>query len=62
MYFRTYGLPKTWLYKCLKRTLSEDSPTSNIVNRPKHCSKHSDSTFTIFIDPCERNCRFKMFQ
>ena len=62
MYFRTDGLRKAWLYKCLKGALSGDSPTSNLVNRPKHCSKHSDSTFTIFIDPCEGNCRLKKFQ
>ena len=55
MYSRTYGQRKPWFYKGLKRAVLEDSRTSNMVNRPKHCSKHSDSTFTIFIDACEHN-------
>ena len=55
MYFRTYGLGKMWLDKCLKSPLSEDPSTSNMVNGWKHCSKLNDSNFTIFIDPCEDN-------
>ena len=55
MYFQPDGLRKTWLDKCLKSLDSEDSWTSNIVNGPKHCSKVKDSTFTIFIDPCQGN-------
>ena len=37
MYFRNYGVQKTWLYKCLKGQVSEDPLTSNMVNGPKHC-------------------------
>ena len=37
MYFWTNGLRKTWLDKCLKSDISEDSSTTNIVNMPKHC-------------------------
>ena len=29
--------PKTWSDKCLKCPVSEDPPTSNIVNVSKHC-------------------------
>ena len=29
--------PKTWLDKCLKSLVSEDSSISNIVNFLKHC-------------------------
>ena len=54
MYFRTYGLEKTWLDKCLKSPLS-----SKMVNGAKHCSELNDSTFTIFIDTCEANSGFK---
>ena len=55
MYFRTYGLGKTWLDKCLKSTLSGDPSTSNMVNGPKHSGNLSDSIFTIFIDTSEQN-------
>ena len=37
MYFRNYGLRKTWFYKCLKSRASEDPSTSNMVSGPKHC-------------------------
>ena len=37
MYFRTYGLGKTWLDKCLKSAVSEEPWTGNMVNGPKHC-------------------------
>ena len=59
MYSRTYGQRKTWLYKCLKSALSENSRTSNMVNWPKHCSKHSGSTFTVFFDAFEHNYGYK---
>ena len=36
MYFRNYGLLKTWLDNCLKSPVSEDSSTSNMVNGLKH--------------------------
>ena len=37
MYFRNYGLRKTWLNKCLKNTISEDILVSGMVNGNKHC-------------------------
>ena len=59
MYFWTYGLRKTWLDKCLKSLVSENSSTGNMINGLKHCSKLKDSTFAIFIDPCEVNSGLK---
>ena len=35
MYFRNYGLPKTWLDQCLKTPVSEDPLKSNMVNAIK---------------------------
>ena len=55
MYFSTYGLQESWLDKCLKSPVSEDPSTSKVGSRPKLRSKLNDSTFTIFIDPCEGN-------
>ena len=55
MYFWIYELSKVWLDKCLKSPVSEDSSTNNMGNGPEHCAKLNDSTFTIFIDPCEGN-------
>ena len=43
MYFRNYGLPKTWLDQCLKCPVSEEPLKSNMVNAPKHCSNLKDS-------------------
>ena len=53
MYFRNYGLPKTWLDQCLKSPISEDPTKSNMVNAPKHCSNLRDTSFTIFINHWE---------
>ena len=55
MYFWTYGLQKTWLDKCLKSPLLEDTSTSNMVSGPKHCWNLNDGAFIIFIDPREDN-------
>ena len=44
MYFRNYGLPKTWLDQCLKSPVSEDPSKSNMVNAPKHCSNLKDTS------------------
>ena len=55
MYFRTCGVRKTWLDKCLKSPVSEDPLTSIKVNWPKYCLNLNETTFTIFIDPCEVN-------
>ena len=54
-YFWTDRLQKTCLVKCIKRPVSEDPSTSNMVNAPKHCWNPNGSIFSIFIDPCEEN-------
>ena len=50
MYFGNYGLPKAWLYQCLKSPVSKYPSKSNMVKAPKHCSNLKDSSFTILID------------
>ena len=37
MYFRTYGLRKTWLDKYLKSPVPGDLSKSNVVNGLKRC-------------------------
>ena len=59
MYFRSYGLPKTWLYQFLKSPVSKDPTKSNMVNAPKPCSDLRDTSFTIFINHWEVNCLTK---
>ena len=59
MYFWTYGLRKTWLDKFVRIPVSEDPSTSNMVNGSKHYWNLNDSTFPIFIDPCERKSGWK---
>ena len=44
MYFRNYGLPKTWLDQCLKSPVSEDATKSYMVNITKHCSNFNDTS------------------
>ena len=48
MYFRNYGLPKTWLDQCVKSPVSEDPTKSNMVNALKHCSNLKD-TFLPYL-------------
>ena len=55
MYFRNYGVRKSWLDYCLKSPISEDALTRNLVNGPKHCRNLNYSVFTIFIDHCGAN-------
>ena len=55
MYFRNYGLQKTWSAKCLKMLVSEELLTSNMLNGLKHCLHLESSTFNIFIDQYESN-------
>ena len=55
MYFLTYGLPKTWLEKCLKSPVSQDPSRSDMENGWRQSWNMNNSTFTIFIDPCEGN-------
>ena len=59
MYFWIYGHRKTLLDKRLKRPVSENPSTSNMVNGPKHGWNLTDSIFTIFIDPSEDNYGWK---
>ena len=49
MYFRNYGLPKTWLDQCLKCPVSEDPTKSNMVNAPKHCSNLKDTSLPYLL-------------
>ena len=55
MYFRNYGLRKSWLDKCLKSHVSEAPSTSNMEDGHKHCSNVDDACFTIFINHSEHN-------
>ena len=56
MYFRNYGLPKTWLHQCLKSPVSEHPSESNMLSAPKDCLNLKDSPFTMFINDLEGNC------
>ena len=49
MYYRNYGLPKTWLHQCLKSPVSEDPTKSNMVNAPKHCSNLKDTSLPYLL-------------
>ena len=49
MYFRNYGLPKTWLYQYLKSPVSEDLTKSNMVNASKHCSNLKDTSILSLL-------------
>ena len=49
MYFRNYGLPKTWLDQCLKSPVSENPTKSNMVNAPKHCSNLKDTSLPYLL-------------
>ena len=59
MYFRNYGLPKTWLDKCQGSIASEYPWTSNMVNGPKHGWNVNSGALIIFIDHCEGNWVWK---
>ena len=49
MYFRNYGLPKTWLDQSLKSPFPEDPTKSNMVNAPKHCSNLKDTSLPYLL-------------
>ena len=49
MYFRNYGLPKTWLDQCLKSPISEDPTKSNMGNALKHCSNLKDTSLPYLL-------------
>ena len=55
MYFRNYGLPKTWLDKFQKSTASACPWTRHKKNVSKHCRNRNGGTFIIFFDHCEGN-------
>ena len=44
---------KTWLDKCLKSPVVEDSSRSNMVEIAKHCSNLHYMTIIILIDHCQ---------
>ena len=46
---------KTWLDKCLKSPVSEDTSTSNMVNVPKHDLNLHPMVLIISIDQCQVN-------
>ena len=48
LYFRSYWLQNMWLDKCLKSPISEDSSTSNMVNRPKHFKSPRQNLYHIY--------------
>ena len=49
MYFRNYGLQKTWLDQSLKSPVSDDPTKSNMVNGPKHCSNLKDTSLPYLL-------------
>ena len=49
MYFRNYGIPKTWLDQCLKSPVSDDPSKSNMVNALKHCSNLKDTSLPYLL-------------
>ena len=49
MYFRNYGLPKTWLDQCPKSPVSEDPTKSNMVKAPKHYSNLKDTSLPYLL-------------
>ena len=55
MYFRNYGLQNTWLDKCLKSPVSEDTSKSKYGKRAENVFNINASTFTILIDHCKDN-------
>ena len=55
MYFPKYRLRKTWFDKCLRNRLSEDPYAENMGNWSKQCSNLNDSSFTKFINHCQRS-------
>ena len=49
MYFRNYGLPKTWLDQCPKSPVSDDPTKSNMLNAPKPCSNLKDTSLPYLL-------------
>ena len=59
MYFRSDGLPKTWLDQCVKNLVSENPSKSHMLKAPKNCSNLMDRPFTIFLSNLEVKCPTK---
>ena len=60
MYFRNYGLQKTWLDNCVKKPLSECCSRTNMVNGPKRFLKSERrSPYHIYLS-LRRQMRRKM--
>ena len=49
MYFRNYGLSKTWLDQSLKSPVSDYPTKSNMANAPKHCSNSKDLSLPYLL-------------
>ena len=49
MYFRNYGLRKTWLYKWLKSPFPENPLAVKMLKGPKHCWNLCGSYFIMFL-------------
>ena len=60
-YLWIYRLRKTWLDKRLKSLVLEETSTSDMVNKPKHCVNLNNSTFTIIYWPQRRQLRWKKY-
>ena len=54
MYLRNYRLQQAWLFKCLKRLVSEHIWTVNMLKVPKNCLNLHCSSFVVFFDHSER--------
>ena len=54
VYFQNFGLQKTLLHKCLKSPVVEDPSKAKGKRSQTLCSNLNFSTFTKFIDQCER--------
>ena len=50
MYFRFYGLRRTWLDICMKTPALEDPLTGNMGNGSEYVCNVNSSSVTIFSD------------
>ena len=53
MYFRNYGLSKTWLNHSLKSAVSDYPLTVNMLKGPKHLLNLHESIFISFFHPSQ---------
>ena len=59
MYFRNYGLPKTWLDQCLKMYRFREFYEKQHGKRAQTLFKFEGHLFTIFINHWQVNCLTK---